>query len=144
MIEAAEDESVEDIEHEEEELGDEPATFEEILAAMDAELKEAIEESYRLRTELEDTKSKVVTLEKEVEEKDMFIEQIKESKDELSQSLERRENEQDGKKLSLTDSVLVGDSIMGGMKINKQINNDPQAIAKAVIEAYREGRKDHE
>ena len=74
----------------------------------------------------------------------MFIEQIKESKDELSQSLERRENEQDGKKLSLTDSVLVGDSIMGGMKINKQINNDPQAIAKAVIEAYREGRKDHE
>ncbi len=144
VIEAAEDELVEDIEHEEEELGDEPATFEEILAAMDAELKEAIEESYRLRTELEDTKSKVVTLEKEVEEKDMFIGQIKESKDELSQSLERRENEQDGKKLSLTDSVLVGDSIMGGMKINKQINNDPQAIAKAVIEAYREGRKDHE
>ena len=144
VIEALEDESVEDIEHEEEELGDEPATFEEILAAMDAELKEAIEESYRLRTELEDTKSKVMTLEKEVEEKDMFIEQIKDSKDELSQSLERRGNEQDGKKLSLTDSVLVGDSIMGGMKINKQINNDPQAIAKAVIEAYREGRKDHE
>ena len=144
VIEAPEDESVEDIEHEEEELGDEPATFEEILAAMDAELKEAIEESYRLRTELEDTKSKVMTLEKEVEEKDMFIEQIKDSKDELSQSLERRGNEQDGKKLSLTDSVLVGDSIMGGMKINKQINNDPQAIAKAVIEAYREGQKDHE
>ena len=27
-------------------------------------------------------------------------------------------------------------------KIDKQIFNDPQAIAKAAIEAYREGRKD--
>ena len=144
VIEAVEDESVEDIEHEEEDLDDEPATFEEILAAMDAQLKEAIEESYRLRTELEDTKSKVVFLEKEVEEKDTFIEQIKESKNELSQTIESQHEEAGGKKLSLTDSVLVGDSVMGGMKIDKQINNDPQAIARAVIEAYREGLNDQD
>jgi hypothetical protein len=37
---------------------------------------------------------------------------------------------------------MVGDSIMGGMKIDKQINNDPDAIARAVIAAYRAGRED--
>ena len=30
------------------------------------------------------------------------------------------------------------------MKIDKQINNDPQAIARAVIEAYREGLNDQD
>jgi len=40
--------------------------------------------------------------------------------------------------------VMVGDSIMGGVKIDKQINNDPDAIARAVLEAYRAGRDERE
>lgn len=46
------------------------------------------------------------------------------------------------KSLSLTDSVMVGDSVMGGVKIDKQINNDPEAIARAVINAYKMGASD--
>lgn len=123
----------------------EPVTFNEILDALDKQLKEAIGEAYELREELKETKSKVVMLEEEVQEKDTLIEEIESSKSSLSQQLSDREHEErDGKKLSLTDSVMVGDSIMGGMKIDKQVNNDPDAIARAVIAAYRAGRDDQE
>ena len=37
------------------------------------------------------------------------------------------------------DSVLVGDALFNGDKIDKQIVNDPKAIAKAAIEAYKAG-----
>lgn len=119
-----------------------PATFAAILSAMDAQLKEAIDESSRLREELDETRNRVVSLENEVEEKDQLIDEIRESKQEIERSIEDKSNDEGGKSLSLTDSVLVGDSIMGGMKIDKQINNDPEAIARAVINAYREGKKD--
>lgn len=33
---------------------------------------------------------------------------------------------------------------MGGVKIDKQINNDPEAIARAVISAYKMGASDSE
>lgn len=124
----------------------EPVTFSEILEALDAQLKEAIEEAHDLREELEETKSKVITLEEEVQEKDVLIGEIEASKTALSQQIEHQDEEkvQDEKKLSLTDSVMVGDSIMGGMKIDQQINNDPDAIARAVIAAYRAGSEDKE
>lgn len=124
----------------------EPVTFSEILEALDAQLKEAIEEAHDLREELEETKSKVITLEEEVQVKDILIDEIVASKTALSQQIEHQDEEkvQDEKKLSLTDSVMVGDSIMGGMKIDQQINNDPDAIARAVIAAYRAGREDKE
>ena len=40
------------------------------------------------------------------------------------------------------DSVLVGDPLFNGDKIDKQVVNDPKAIAKAAIEAYKAGRTD--
>ena len=125
----------------------EPVTFAEILDALDTQLKEAIEEAHDLREELEETKTKVITLEEEVQEKDLLIGEIEASKTTLAKEIDREEKEEmdhEGKKLSLTDSVMVGDSIMGGMKIDKQINNDPDAIARAVIAAYRAGREDKE
>ena len=124
---------------------DEPATFAAVLQAMDLQLKQAVQAAEDLKSELHETKEKVVTLEIEVQEKDSEITQIKESKshfdDMISESSESDE-ENDGKSLSLTDSVMVGDSIMGGVKIDKQINNDPEAIARAVIDAYRMGKSD--
>ena len=120
----------------------EPVTFLEILEALDAQLKEAIEEANSLRKELEETKTRVETLEHEVQEKDDLIDEIKASKSSLSEQMDNRSKEE-GKSLSLTDSVMVGDSIMGGMKIDKQINNDPEAIARAVIDAFRAGREDN-
>ena len=123
----------------------EPATFAAVLQAMDLQLKQAVQAAEDLKSELHETKEKVITLEIEVQEKDSEITQIKESKshfdDMISESSESDE-ENDGKSLSLTDSVMVGDSIMGGVKIDKQINNDPEAIARAVIDAYRMGKSD--
>ncbi len=98
-----------------------------------------------MKSELDETKEKVVTLEIEVQEKDSEIKQIKESKSHFNEMI----NDTSGsdvatneKSLSLTDSVMMGDSIMGGVKIDKQINNDPVAIARAVIDAYRMGKND--
>ena len=119
---------------------DAPATMEEVLAAMDLELKKATKEAAELRTELDETKNRVVGLEVEVSEKDLEIRKITETKSDFSELLEEKDTS--SKSLTLTDSVMVGDAIMGGVKIDKQIVNDPQAIARAAIEAYRMGKSD--
>ena len=123
----------------------EPATFAAVLQAMDLQLKQAFQAAEYLKLELNETKEKVVTLEIEVQEKDSEIRQIKESKshfDKMIQESSESKGEGEGKSLSLTDSVMVGDSTIGGVKIDKQINNDPEAIARAVIDAYRMGKSD--
>ena len=123
----------------------EPATFAAVLQAMDLQLKQAVQAAEGLKSELDETKEKVVTLEIEVQEKDSEIKQIKESKSHFNEMINDT-SESDvatsEKSLSLTDSVMMGDSIMGGVKIDKQINNDPVAIARAVIDAYRMGKSD--
>ncbi|RJU87680.1 MAG: hypothetical protein DWC02_02840 [Candidatus Poseidoniales archaeon] len=124
---------------------DEPATFAAVLQAMDLQLKQAIQAAEDLKSELDETKEKVVSLEIEVQEKDSEIKQIKESKshfDKMIQESAESKNDSNVKSLSIADSVMVGDTIMGGVKIDKQINNDPEAIARAVIEAYRMGKND--
>jgi len=123
----------------------EPATFAAVLQAMDLQLKQAVQAAEDLKSELDETKEKVVTLEIEVQEKDSEITQIKESKSHFDKIIEESSESKDqgeGKLLSLTDSVMVGDFVMGGVKIDKQINNDPEAIARAVIDAYRMGKSD--
>ena len=125
---------------------DEPATFEEVLQAMEAELEKAMDAAKQLKQELDETKEKVETLEVEVQEKDIEIQQIKESKTNFDKMISENSesNDSESKSLSLTDSVMVGDSVMGGVKIDKQINNDPEAIARAVINAYKMGASDSE
>jgi hypothetical protein len=59
---------------------DKPATFTEVLEAMDSELKKALQDAEMLKVELGETKLKVVNLEVEVREKDSEIRQIKDSK----------------------------------------------------------------
>ena len=123
----------------------EPATFAAVLQAMDLQLKQAVQDAEGLKSELDETKQKVVTLEIEVQERDSEIKQIKESKshfDKMIQESLQSKDEEIGKSLSLTDSVMVGDFVMEGVKIDKQINNDPEAIARAVIDAYRMGQND--
>lgn len=124
---------------------DKPATFAEVLQAMDSELKKALQDAETLKVELTATKLKVVNLEVEVQEKDFEIRQIKDSKSHFNEMI----NDTSGsdvatgeKSLSLNDSVMIGDSVMSGVKIDKQINNDPVAIARAVIDAYRMGKSD--
>ena len=123
---------------------DRPSTYNDIMAAMESNLQKAIEVAELLQEELTQTKSRVVDLEVEVKKREEEITQIQQYKVEMNNYMEEKRNKIDGneKTLSLTDSVMVGDSIMGGVKIDKQINNDPEAIARAVIEAYRSGLND--
>ena len=102
------------------------------------------------------TQEKVVTLEREVVSKDFDIIELEEVKEQIEIDLkekmekmekvrEETEDSSDGevrKELSLQDSVMVGDALFGSTKIDKQIVNDPEAIARAAIAAYRQGKEE--
>ncbi|RJU82310.1 MAG: hypothetical protein DWB99_04650 [Candidatus Poseidoniales archaeon] len=122
-------------------LSSEPATPDDVLKALAREMEAAKAEAAFLRKELDETRDKVKGLEVELDEKKVELESIQE----ITKSMEKivEDNKDSGDKaLSLQDSVMVGDNLFNGDKIDKQIFNDPVAIAKAAIEAYREGRKD--
>ena len=123
---------------------DRPSTYNDIMAAMESNLQKAIEVAELLQEELAQTKSRVFDLEVEVKKREEEITHIQQYKVDMINLIEEQGSKTDGaqKTLSLTDSVMVGDSIMGGVKIDKQINNDPEAIARAIIEAYRSGLND--
>ena len=123
----------------------EPVTYTDILQSLQQQLIEAMKEAQQLRNELDETREKVVVLEDQVQAKDDWIQEIESGTASFREHLEASTpTEEDGKRLNLTDSVMVGDSIMGGVKIDKQINNDPDAIARAVLDAYRAGRDERD
>ena len=123
------------------ELSTEPATASDVLEALSKEMEAAKAEAALLRQELDETRNKVKGLETELVEKTTELESIQE----ITKSMEKivEENKDAGdKSLSLNDSVMVGDNLFNGDKIDKQIINDPEAIARAAIEAYREGQRE--
>ena len=44
--------------------------------------------------------------------------------------------------VSIHDSAIGGDSFVGSTKIDNQIINDPEVIARTAIEAYKLGTED--
>ena len=122
---------------------DKPVSAKDVLEELAKEMRAARKESELLRGQLAETKIKVSDLEVELEKKTIELEGIQA----ISVDMERliQENEIPGNKnLSLMDSVMVGDNLFSGDKIDQQIVNDPKAIAKAAIEAYKAGRQDLE
>ena len=134
-----------------------PVTMNEIVSVMEAKLADAVAEAESLKVDLVHTQEKVVTLEREVVSKDFDIIELEEVKEqieiELKEKMEKMEkvreketeDSSDGevrKELSLQDSVMVGDALFGSTKIDKQIVNDPEAIARAAIAAYRQGKEE--
>ncbi len=117
---------------------DTPVTYEDVLAAIEAQLAAALLESERLKEELGETRLLVTNLEEQLSQKTEEIEQITASRASFNEAMSLEE-QASGKQLNLTDSVMVGDSVMGGVKIGSQINNDPNAIAQAVISAFKQG-----
>ena len=113
----------------------------EVLEELAKEMRAARIESEMLRVQLNETRIQVSNLETELERKTTELEAIQA----LSADMERIVNQSENstsKNLSLMDSVLVGDPLFNGDKIDKQVVNDPKAIAKAAIEAYKAGRTD--
>ena len=128
---------------EQERMREQPVSAKDVLEELAKEMRAARRESELLRGQLAETKIKVSDLEGELEKKTIELEGIQA----VTVDMERiiQENEQPGNKnLSLMDSVMVGDNLFNGDKIDQQIVNDPKAIAKAAIEAYKAGRKDLE
>ena len=82
-----------------------------------------------------------VVLTTELEEKTVELEDMRQVKKTMETVVEER-SDSGGKTLTMADSVLVGDALFGSTKIDSQIINDPLAIARAAIDAYREGKKD--
>ena len=100
------------------------------------------EESFELMKELQQKR-----IDDKISDTIIFLQHLEEleSIQEITKNMEKivEENKNSGdKELSLQDSVMVGDNLFNGDKIDKQIINDPEAIARAAIEAYREGRRD--
>ena len=120
---------------------DKPTSARDVLEELANEMRATRIESEMLRVQLNETREKVSSLESELEKKALELETIQA----LSVDMERivKQSETPGEKnLSLMDSVLVGDALFNGDKIDKQVINDPKAIAKAAIEAYKAGRTD--
>ena len=149
---SAEEEITEEIENNLEDEGEEdvesfehkgPISFEHVLKALGKELEKSRAESSALRFELDMTKDKVQTLEIELEEKNHETKDIQNLQTNMiKMSNEDSKKEKMGKSLSLMDSVLSGDVLFDSSKVDRQIINDPEAIAKAAINAYREGQQE--
>ena len=120
---------------------DEPANMDAVLKMLELEMERARLESQRLQKELEAVNQQVVVLTTELEEKTVELEDMRQVKKTMETVVEER-SDSGGKTLTMADSVLVGDALFGSTKIDSQIINDPLAIARAAIDAYREGKKD--
>ena len=117
---------------------DKPTSARAVLAELAKEMRATRIESEMLRVQLNETKEKVSNLESELEKKAEELETIQALSIDMERIVKQNENTQ-SKHLSLMDSVLVGATLFNGDKIDKQIVNDPKAIAKAAIEAYKAG-----
>ena len=139
-----EEEKYKEEEIEEEQTHSGPISFEHVLKALGKELENARAESSALRFELDMTRDKVESLEIEVEEKNKELDDIQNVQQNMIKIADedKKKEKGEGKSLSLMDSVLSGDVLFDSSKIDQQIINDPEAIAKAAINAYREGKKD--
>jgi hypothetical protein len=120
---------------------DEAARLDDVIRVLEHQMAMVRLESETLSNELKETKVKVTEMETELEEKSEEMDDLKVVLGNM-QTIADDSKEGDNKSLMMSDSVLVGDALFGSTKINSQIINDPAAIARAAIEAYREGRKD--
>ncbi len=122
---------------------DEPARMDAVIQILEMEMRRARQETQRLKGELDEANNKVVILNSELDEKSSELEDMKVVKNNMEKVVEEQ-SKNDGKSLTMADSVLVGDALFGSTKIDQQIINDPVAIARAAIEAYQQGKKDSE
>ena len=113
----------------------------EVLEELAKEMRATRIESEMLRVQLNETRLQVSNLETELERKTSELETIQALTTDMERIVKQSESSSQ-KNLSLMDSVLVGDPLFNGDKIDKQVVNDPKAIAKAAIEAYKAGRTD--
>ncbi len=113
-----------------------------VLEMLEAQIQEAKDEAESLKNELQDTKEQIVILEDTIEKKDIELAEMSQVRDEVATITENIVAEGGNSKFNIQDSAFSGDVYAGSNRIGTQVINDPSEIAKAVIEAYKAGRKE--
>ena len=120
--------------------GSAPASFQQVLDAVHRQVAEANARAAALEEELSETRRHVTRLEHDLVERRAEIVLLEAAQTRFEGDMERQASREDGKGLSMQDSVVAGDAFVGSTVIDRQIVNDPEAIARAVLDAYRSGR----
>ena len=122
--------------------GSTPASFQQVLDAVHRQVAEANARASALEEELSETRRHVTRLEHDLVERRAEIVLLEAAQTRFESDMEQEASRSDGKALSMQDSVIAGDAFVGSTVIDRHIVNDPEAIARAVLEAYRSGRGD--
>ena len=121
---------------------DESLRIDKVLEMLENEILAAREEAESLKIELKETKEQVEILENNIVEKDVQLEEMSNVRDEVESISKKIQEEGGNANFNLHDSALSGDVYSGSTRIDTQIINNPSDIAKAVIEAYKTGKKE--
>jgi len=113
-----------------------------VLEMLEEQIREAREEAHALKDELQETKEQIIVLEETIEKKDVELTEMSRVRDEVATITENIVAEGGDPKFNIQDSAFSGDFYAGSNRIGTQVINDPSEIAKAVIEAYKAGRKE--
>jgi chromosome segregation ATPase len=111
-----------------------------VVNVLEQKQKEAEIEAEKMRQQLASKSAS----EKQMEKMQSELARLQESmadaentKIQMQQEMEELRKSGGDSSLGMQDSVIGGDSMVGSTKIESQIINDPEAIARAAIEAYR-------
>jgi hypothetical protein len=111
-----------------------------VVNVLEQKQKDAEIEAEKMRQQLASKSAS----EKQMEKMQSELARLQESmadaentKIQMQQEMEELRKSSGDSGLQMQDSVIGGDSMVGSTKIESQIINDPEAIARAAIEAYR-------
>ena len=116
-------------------------TMQSVVNVLDQQKTNAEKDAQRLRRQLDDqsaTASQMATMQVELANLQQMVVDSEHVKQQMEQEMEELRKSGGDASLQMQDSVIGGDSMVGSTKIEKQqIINNPEAIARAAVEAYR-------
>lgn len=111
-----------------------------VVNVLDKQKANAEKDAQLLRRQLDGqlvSESQMATMQEELANLQQMVADSEHVKQQMEQEMEDLRKSGGDASLEMQDSVIGGDSMVGSTKIEKQIINDPEAIARAAVEAYR-------
>lgn len=112
-----------------------------VVNVLDKQKANAEKDAQLLRRQLDSqsvSASQMATMQEELANLQQMVADSEHVKQQMEQEMEELRKSGGDASLEMQDSVIGGDSMVGSTKIEKQqIINDPEAIARAAVEAYR-------
>ena len=110
-----------------------------VVKELERQKSQAEMEAQRLKQQLASksvSESKMDAMQAELANLQQRVADSEHVKRQMEQEIVEMKNKSDSSFL-MQDSVIGGDSFVGGTKIENQTVNEPEAIARAAVEAYR-------